>query len=767
MATTVPDNRRCSLYDEDDAVFQPGENGAASSPDAVIRGTVQAESQVERATLARHENRIVAWTKAVVFVVLLTSTVVVCLSVARYIRADQKQDFELAFAADSAKLLDSFQDSIEQTLEAVDTLSVAITSHALASNSVFPNVTLPHFGIRFANSRVLSRAVFIQYHPIVTDETRAGWEAYQLENRDTYDATLATETLLLESQDKQFNQSDTDIDPQGRQLNSDLWSVTHDSIMTHADNGSLVVAPPGTGPYTPVWQISPVFPTRTLINSNSITHPLFRGAYTATMESGQAVIGEAANLEGDNIGGTDSIFGTLLSRSQFRFDVKEYEGDPTSSFAYPVFDSFDLDNRTVVGILGRTFYWRLFFKDVLPPNTRGIVCVLENSQGQMLTYRIDQHVTYAGKGDLHDPAYDRYKKTLDIASKSLTAESKSFMSVDIDSTYCSYKLHIYPSRENENEYTNDDAVILAVIIAAVSLFTSLVFVVYTIAVFRRQQVVMDRAVASSAIVSSLFPSQVREQIYLENDSEKKKTWKAEDDGTQGFGSSRPIAELFEHTTVMFGDLVGFTSWSSSRTPVEVFELLETLYLSFDTIALRRKVFKVETIGDCYVAVTGLPEPQDDHAIIMVKFASDCMAKMGQLTTELAGSLGDDTALLAMRIGLHSGSVTGGVLRGQKSRFQLFGDTMNTAARMESNGMPGRIHISQQTADELIGRGKASWISEREDKIVAKGKGELQTYWVTPRSATKSAGTMSTSFTQTDDNAESTELVEDSAELIEE
>jgi hypothetical protein len=197
---------------------------------------VQAESEVERATLARQENRIVAWTKAVVFVVLLTSTVIVCVSVARYIRADQTKDFELAFAADSAKLLDSFQDSVEQTLEAVDTLSVAITSHALASESVFPNVTLPHFGIRFANSRVLSRAVFIQYHPIVTDETRAGWEAYQLENRDTYDATLATETLLLESQDEQFHPSDSTadaVDPHGRRLvrrhlNSDLWSVTHD-----------------------------------------------------------------------------------------------------------------------------------------------------------------------------------------------------------------------------------------------------------------------------------------------------------------------------------------------------------------------------------------------------------------------------------------------------------------------------------------------------------------------------------------------------------
>jgi class 3 adenylate cyclase len=88
--------------------------------------------------------------------------------------------------------------------------------------------------------------------------------------------------------------------------------------------------------------------------------------------------------------------------------------------------------------------------------------------------------------------------------------------------------------------------------------------------------------------------------------------------------------------------------------------------------------------------------------------------------------------LAMRVGLHSGSVTGGVLRGQKSRFQLFGDTMNTASRMESNGLPNRIHASQETADALIAKGKSAWITPRDDKIVAKGKGELQTFWVSIR-----------------------------------
>jgi class 3 adenylate cyclase len=111
---------------------------------------------------------------------------------------------------------------------------------------------------------------------------------------------------------------------------------------------------------------------------------------------------------------------------------------------------------------------------------------------------------------------------------------------------------------------------------------------------------------------------------------------------------------------------------------------------------------------------------------MVKFARDCILKMGGLLEDLEMSLGDDTTNLAMRVGMHSGGVTAGVLRGDKTRFQLFGDTVNTASRMESNGMKGKIHCSQTTADALISAGKTQWLTSRADKITAKGKGEMQT-----------------------------------------
>lgn len=119
--------------------------------------------------------------------------------------------------------------------------------------------------------------------------------------------------------------------------------------------------------------------------------------------------------------------------------------------------------------------------------------------------------------------------------------------------------------------------------------------------------------------------------------------------------------------------------------------------------------------------------------------------MNEIKVELAETLGHDTLNLQFRVGIHSGSVIAGVLRGEKGRFQLFGDTMNTASRMESNGVPGRIHVSEDTANELRARGKSHWLTPREEKIVAKGKGEMQTYFVTFKSAHSSLSMSSSSL----------------------
>ena len=118
-----------------------------------------------------------------------------------------------------------------------------------------------------------------------------------------------------------------------------------------------------------------------------------------------------------------------------------------------------------------------------------------------------------------------------------------------------------------------------------------------------------------------------------------------------------VAHFVLNITEHLVDIAGFTAWSSAREPQQVFQLLETIYAAFDKIAYRHNVFKIETVGDCYVAAAGLPNPQEEHALIIARFARDCLQKMSDLTSKLEVSLGPDTTDLELRVGLNTGQVT--------------------------------------------------------------------------------------------------------------
>jgi len=331
---------------------------------------------------------------------------------------------------------------------------------------------------------------------------------------------------------------------------------------------------------------------------------------------------------------------------------------------------------------------------------------------------------------------------------------------------CDYQVKVSSSEEFKTYYQDSAPIVSAVLVFVLFLFIMSVFFMYDCIVQRRQKKLLVTAQRTNAVVSSLFPEDVQRRIMQEAEAQEKKeqrmtvTNKMKEflqDTTQQPSKSdkatelrgKPIADFFPEATVMFADLVGFTAWSSMREPTQVFTLLESIYNAFDEIARRRRVFKVETVGDCYVAVSGLPDPCVDHALVMARFASDCRIRMNDLVKELEVSLGPDTTELAMRFGLHSGPVTAGVLRGDKARFQLFGDTINTTSRIESTGKRDRIHISQETADYLIKAGKNHWLKLREDKVTAKGKGELTTYWLAINKLRPGAKALSTGSQSSD------------------
>ena len=114
---------------------------------------------------------------------------------------------------------------------------------------------------------------------------------------------------------------------------------------------------------------------------------------------------------------------------------------------------------------------------------------------------------------------------------------------------------------------------------------------------------------------------------------------------------------------------------------------------------------------------------------MAQFANECLTRMPTLCVNLEKTLGPDTGDLGLRVGLHSGQVTGGLLRGKRSRFQLFGATVNLASKIESTGLPGKIHLSGPTAELLKEAGYSDWVVPRQEKVTAKGMGDITTYWL--------------------------------------
>jgi class 3 adenylate cyclase len=547
---------------------------------------------------------------------------------------------------------------------------------------------LPYFSQLAEDTRAISGAEIVALAPLVHASQQEQWEAYATNKQGWIHEGLKYRGL-------------PDVDP------GLIPEQIYDYQGVHSHKEGQMHFP---GYHLPVWQIASAPANASIVNLDLFTRSSFEYTAVDVIESKVGILSDICD------------FSYLTEYSYFVDD--DEVAHPQSYILEPVFENFD-EGAEVVAFVIAIFPWNNYFKNIFPDTVEGVDVVVDDQCGDVHTYRVNGlDSEYAGTGDLHEGQFSSQKFSIEFAtfarfkgshptdgsvtyegaelSNNQTYEGAFGMSYSekfkgTSKGHCEYRLDVYPSSTLEALYLSSKPMLYGSTVAILFAIILIIMGVYDCMVTRRQRKLLAYAKRTKAIVSSLFPKNVQQRIMEGQETQDAETKRSTSlnrptesilgellGGSSGF-DSKPIADFFPNTTIMFAYLAGFTAWSSTREPTEVFTLLEIIYNKFDSIARVKGIFKVETVGDCYVAVVGLPDPCENHVVVMADFARSCLSHFHKLMRQMEVILGPDTADLGLRVGIHSGPVTAGVLRGEKSRFQLFGDTVNTASRIESTG----------------------------------------------------------------------------------
>jgi len=184
---------------------------------------------------------------------------------------------------------------------------------------------------------------------------------------------------------------------------------------------------------------------------------------------------------------------------------------------------------------------------------------------------------------------------------------------------------------------------------------------------------------------------------------------------------KTIVDFHADSTVLFCDVVGYTVYASQASAADLINRLNELFQVFDRLAKRYGLEKIKTIGDAYMLAGGIPEPMSDHAAAVADIAVAMLRSTSQLATKYAEPW-------QLRIGVHSGPAVAGIIGQNKFSYDLWGETVNIASRMESTGISGKIQITDATRERLAG----AFLTEPREPITIKGVGEMTTYFLKGR-----------------------------------
>eukprot|EP00980_Cylindrotheca_fusiformis_P011116 scaffold2555_cov82-Cylindrotheca_fusiformis.AAC.3 len=573
-------------------------NGTSSSNPSGEQSSEEIGRPVYNApTVAKNEEKNIVRAKFLVALILVLATATVATSSYILLKDQERSNFENQFRGYASEIASVSGQKADQLFDALNSFAVMVGSQAAVENELrntsWPFYTIPDFSVKGESLiNLIGSAVpqIIMVGPVVEEHQRDAWADYMNQMNPIW------------FQDSLDNEgTNTNMTVEGFLQRTVKFIHQYDFLQ-----GFQAIPVNGPGDVLPNYQ----------------QYPFRLDLASQIMTTGYDIISLPRAADLYEI--TKSLLRPTIGFSTFFINSTTVVTG--SQVLQPIFDTADTtaEDRKVVAIVNVQLHWLGFFENVLTRGQDGVVVVLrsacpvnytliygdnitdyvddpEDLIGEdIITYQVDgPDVSLLGYEDLHDPEYDSLEVTevfVDLG----------FDEKDLPEGKCipTMTMHIYPSDKLEASFQTSDAAIFASVIVVIFVFTSLVFLLYVYFVGKRQRIVMDRIVRQDKIVTNVFPTAIRDRLY---DTQAQQAGKSKvnehglaglEDGANDLGSA-PLADLFPSVSVVFADIVGFTAWSSAREPQQVFLLLESIYRSFDKIAYRHDIFKVETVGDCY------------------------------------------------------------------------------------------------------------------------------------------------------------------------
>ena len=582
MSDEIVDTSMCSLRfsdkceDDNQSLGSLEEDPCRSnSVEAVSLRSIDIDAD-EPLAIVRRETRWVTIFKILLVSVLSIAAITMSVSTYFIVKQGETDVFETQFTDFSEFMVEAFYQSTNIKMWTANLIAVTASSYAKHSGEVFPNVTLDDWKVATSGvRRLLVDSSIITYSPILnTGEELSQWEAFAVDidrTRPRYapppGVTVGAEragsgpppgggegegwTRTRHHRHLQGYTPDENVFA-GDDLEGEEGSgrIITDGIYSYQDDRMIDYE--GPGPYVPIWHISPQF-------NNS----------ASTMYNQMAEDGRRDAIENVLRTGEPSYSRILYKEEEHEPPHNRHE-TPRSILFYPVLS--DYSSLPVVGLVGVEFPWEDYF-GLVPIRFKGIVLVLETTDGQVFTFKVEGgKAKFMGEGDLHDSQYDDMEVQSTFKDfHGLCHYGAEFWtnpnqygrrSQEEEGTH--YQVRLYPSEEFKANYISDDPKFYAITVAMIFFFTSMLFVLYDCFVQRRQNLTMQTAERSNAVVNSLFPAVVRERLLDGNKSEqnvclnnhepsKRKLRRnsgviRKDDSEMAM--SPPIADLFTHTTVV-------------------------------------------------------------------------------------------------------------------------------------------------------------------------------------------------------------------------